>query len=203
MDVNSNKFQAPMEVAEHEDTSKANTPSNAKQFVKTELDCFLDLEFGAPMALAKDEIDTDIVEYTSVLIDPGASGSAIPTGECNDIPLEDINRSRLGYAYEVAGGHRIINEGQRNMTRMSQDGDLNNMEFQVVGANKPFLSVIEFVDAGHRIVLESGGAYIENEKGRRSRLTRSNGMWYFVCWRIPRKIAVPKNSISLLQGRAG
>ena len=69
------------------------------------------------------------------------------------------------YAYEAAGGHKIINEGQQNITFFSQGGDLNTMGLQAADVNKPFGSVAELVDAGHRVAFGKAGAYIENVHG--------------------------------------
>ena len=167
------------------------------------LNCFLDPESGALMTLAVDDIDTQGMECISVRIDSGASDSVLPTRECPDTTLEETARSAFGYACEAAGGHRSINEGQRNITFFSQDGDLNTMDFQVADVNKPLGSVAELVDAGHKVVFEKAGAYIQNEQGRRTRLRRSNGMWYMDCWRIPHAIASSPCQLEQLFARQG
>ena len=60
------------------------------------------------------------------------------------------------------------------------------MGFQVVAVNKALGSVSELVDAGHKVVFEKIGAYIENREGDKTRFRRCNGMWYLDAWRVPR-----------------
>ena len=155
------------------------------------------------MTIAEEEIDTGSFGCISVCLDPGAPDSVIRTRECKDIFVGETARSKSGYAYEEAGGRKIVNEGQKSLTLMSQDGDMNAMGFQVVDVNGPFGFVAEFVDAGYRIVFERNGAYIENSHGWRTRLRRSNGMWYLDCWRIPHRIASDPEELKQRFARQG
>lgn len=105
------------------------------------------------------------------------------------MPIVATNISRSGYAYEAAGGHRIINEGQKGITFMSQEGALSRMDFQVVAVKKALGSVSELVDSGHRVACEGKGADIENVHGDTTNLRRCNGMLYLDAWRVPQSIA--------------
>ena len=57
-----------------------------------------------------------------MLIVSGASDSVIPSGECSDAPTVETIKSRNGCAYEVAGGHRILDVGENEITSVSQGG---------------------------------------------------------------------------------
>ena len=52
----------------------------------------------------------------------------IPEGECKDVPLKDTHKSKNGYAYEAAGAHIIVNEGNTDATFTSQEGSLGRMK---------------------------------------------------------------------------
>ena len=74
--------------------------------------CFNDPESGTLRILAAEEGDIHGFECICVLVDPGASASAIPAGECPDVPTIEIDKPRAGHVYEAAGRHRITNAGE-------------------------------------------------------------------------------------------
>ena len=67
------------------------------------LNCLLDLESDTLMTLVEEHVGTHGLERISVLMHPGASDSVTPTRECKGIPLQEIARSKSGYACDAAG----------------------------------------------------------------------------------------------------
>lgn len=154
------------------------------------------------MTLADEEVDVGELACTSASIDPGAFDSVTPTGKCKDVFFHETNRSRIGWAYEAAGGDNTLNEGQRNVTCFSVDGDLDTMGLQVAGINKPSGSVVEFVDVGRRVAFGKKVAYIENPHGNQTRLRRNNGMWHMDCRRVARSTRALTVSRNCFKGKA-
>ena len=101
-----------------------------------------------------------VCAHVCALIDSGASGSVLPLSECPDVLVEENQKSRTGYAYEVAGGHRIVNKGEKEITLVPQEGHLGLMKFQVATVNKALVSVSELGGSGHNVVFERKGAYV-------------------------------------------
>lgn len=100
----------------------------------------------------EDEVEMGGFECISVSIEPGASDSVLPMDECKDTPITETKKPKMGYADEAVGVHRIVNEGQRNVTFFSQDGNLSTIDSHAAAADKALGSVSEFVDVGHRVI---------------------------------------------------
>ena len=126
-------------------------------------------------------------ECISIPMDPGASESALPKFQCMDMPLRQTDKSRSGYTYEAAGGQSILNEGERNLIFMAQEGNSCNMAFQVAEVNKGLRSVADLVDIGHKVVFDANGSYMQDPSSQRAHLRRQRGMWYLDCWKVPRE----------------
>ena len=122
-------------------------------------------------------MDTKGFEHICAFIGPGASDGVLPTEVGSDVPSTETKKPRSGYAYAAAGGHRIANEGQKDITFVSQEGSLCRIDLQVAAVNKALGSVAEFVDTGHRITSEKSGAHIDSVGGHRAYLRRCNEMW--------------------------
>lgn len=87
----------------------------------------MDPELGTPQTPALDDHDAHGFECIRVPIDAGAFDSVIPSGECPDAPTIANTKSKNGCAYEAAGGHRIINDGEKEIAFVSQSGRLGLM----------------------------------------------------------------------------
>lgn len=101
-----------------------------------EFNGFADPESGAVNAFAAGEVDTKGFEHACVPIGSGVSVSVLPAEGCQEVPLKEAKKPKAGYAYEGAGGHRIVNEGQRDITCISQEGALGRMGLQAAEVNK-------------------------------------------------------------------
>ena len=138
-----------------------------------------------------------------VLIDSGASDSALLSGECKYIPTGEAVKSQNGHAIRAAGRHRIANEGQTGITFACQERTLRALNCYVADMRKTVGSVSEFADAGRNVVLSNKEVYIEDEQAERIKLRQSNGMWYMHCWRVPHAIATDPNKLAARFERQG
>ena len=46
------------------------------------------------------------------MVDSGANDTVIPPGELPEVPIKESRGSRLGWAYRVANGAEVPNEGE-------------------------------------------------------------------------------------------
>lgn len=74
------------------------------------MNCFVDPGSGSVRTIANEEDEMSGFQRVPVLMDSGASDSTLPTGERSDVPLIETTKSKSGYAYEAAGGHKTLNE---------------------------------------------------------------------------------------------
>lgn len=119
----------------------------------------------------------------------GASGSVLPTDECIDVGVVQAQPSTSLYACEVTWGNKQANQGQRDLTFLSQRGDLGNIGCQVAAVNQALGPLAKPVHAGHRVTFDGSASPIENQEGRRTKLRRQNGMWYLDCWELLNDLA--------------
>ena len=82
------------------------------------------------------------------------------------------------------------------MTFPPQDGNLSIIDFQVAAANKALGSVSELVDAGRRIISDAEVSHFENAQGHKTKMRRSNGIWYLDCRHVPHNAAKDPNGMS-------
>lgn len=62
----------------------------------------------------------DGYQRVSILIDSDALDSVLSVEDCTDASLQETNKSRVGYAYEVADGYKIANESQIDIVFVSR-----------------------------------------------------------------------------------
>ncbi len=94
-----------------------------------------------------------------IIIDSGASVSVIPRKWCMGYPVK--NTVKKGTKYKVANGDTVENEGECTLTLGTYDGQVKNLRFQVAEVSKALCSAGAIVQAGHRVVLDGDGSYIE------------------------------------------
>ena len=117
-------------------------------------------------------------------VDSGASETVVPDGLVKSVPTLPSEASRRGVEYEVANGMRIPNLGQQRLEGYTDgEGLMRGITAQVCEVNKPLLSVCKLVHAGHRVVFETGGSYVEDtSNGERIWLKESGGMYMLKLW---------------------
>ena len=70
---------------------------------------------------------------------------------------------KRGVQYSLANCVRIPNSGENICAGYSEDGQSREITAQVCDVNKPLLSVCKIVIAGHRVVFDGDGSYVENK----------------------------------------
>ena len=83
----------------------------------------------------------------------------------------------------MANGVKIPNLGEKRFIGVAENGISRGYTAQVCSVNKCLLSVSKVVRAGHRVVFDADGSYIEDKtSGEWMGLTESNGMFMLRLW---------------------
>ena len=113
----------------------------------------------------------------------GATETVMSENMLMSITLREGMAMKQGVTYEVANGIRIANLGERQFEGVTEDGGVKNITAQVCEVNKALLSVSKAVKAGHRVVFDDNGSYIENkETGEVTWLVEEGGMYALKMW---------------------
>ena len=121
-------------------------------------------------------------ERIDIIVDSGASASAIPS---SSIPNIDIEPSPGNRVYTSASGHAVHERGIQNLTCNFQNGDKESLKFKVMNPDVPrgMVSVSECVRAGNRVVFDSTYSYIFNTKsGTYKRIYEKGGVFVLPMW---------------------
>ena len=97
-----------------------------------------------------------------ITLDSGSSLFVIPSGWLPQFRLEA--GAKKGSTYLAANAGIIVNEGERTITFMTDEGQQRKITFQVAGVNKAFASVAGICDAGHIVIFTKTGGTITNLK---------------------------------------
>ena len=124
-------------------------------------------------------------EKMDILVDSGASVSAIPRDAASNYP---IVATKSLPQYRAANGTLVYNEGDRVVTSRLSDGTRQNMRFTVMDVQRPIASVSRIVHAGHKVVFDAGGSYIENTTtGTQLRVFERDGVYV-----LPARVEEPQ-----------
>lgn len=122
-------------------------------------------------------------EKMTLTADSGASDTVLPKGTCEHVPTEPSPGSVAGVRYEVASGETIPNEGQKHVEVVTEDGQQRKITMQVCDVNKALLSIKKTCRAGHRVVFDDDGSFIENKASKeRTWLREENGVYTLDVW---------------------
>ena len=85
-----------------------------------------------------------------------------------------------------ASGDPIINHGEKTLIVSTQNEELRSMKYQVADVTKPLASVAKICHAGHRVVFDDEGSYIENKAtGTKDWLREHNNTYVLDTWVLP------------------
>ena len=88
--------------------------------------------------------------------------------------------AKVGRNYTVADGKHIANMGVRTLVGTTSEGSRRSIAFEVAEVTRPLASLSTIVKAGHRIVLEGSGGYIENTVSKeRTAMYLENDVYVF------------------------
>ena len=122
-------------------------------------------------------------EEITMYVDSGATETVMSEDMLASIKVTDGPASRRGVTYEIANGVRIPNLGERRFKGVIEDGSEKQITAQVCSVNKALLSVSKAVRAGHRVVFDQEGSYIEDKStGQVTWLVEEGGMYALNMW---------------------
>ena len=106
--------------------------------------------------------------------------------------------SESGLTYQSATGEPIPNLGEKKLNLVTNGGDKRTMTMQVAkGIAKPLGSVSRICAAGHRVVFDDDGSYIQHkETGNLTPLRQSNGVYVLDAWIAPPNEGAPTSGFT-------
>ena len=124
-----------------------------------------------------------------ITIDSGAAETVIPEHVGSQYARVATMASESGLEYQSATGQPIRNLGEKKLNLMINDGSMRQMTMQVAEkVSKPLGSVSRICAAGHRVVFDDDGSYIEHKvTGQTSWLRQENGVYVLDAWIAPPK----------------
>ena len=122
-------------------------------------------------------------EKLQLAVDSGATESVIPPSMPECVPTEESAASRRGVKYEVASGHYIPNEGEKQFDAITDQGTKKRMILQVCDVTQGLLSVSKVAKAGNRVVFDDNGSFIQNKNsGDITWMEERGGMYMLTLW---------------------
>ena len=116
-------------------------------------------------------------------IDSGAAETVIPHRLVSQHLLKETDASRSGLCYSSATGQPIPNLGEQCLPLFTMEETFRGMTFQAAPVSKPLGSVKRICAAGHRVVFDEDGSYIENKTtGEINMLREDNGNYMLEMW---------------------
>ena len=113
-------------------------------------------------------------------LDSGAAESVIPSQVAPHIEVVKPACPERNTNYVMANGEVARNRGEKHIPVQTAEGEQCLVRVQVTDVTKTLMSVGKICDAGHRVVFDKGGGYIENTNNRkRTRFERNkqNGLY--------------------------
>ena len=97
--------------------------------------------------------------------------------------LKESEGSRKGVEYKCANGDSIPNLGEKKFAAWTQENVGRIFKAQVCGVQQGLLSVKRMVAAGHRVIFDPQGSYIEDvDSHEQMALKERNGMYFLSLW---------------------
>ena len=128
---------------------------------------------------------TGLMHIKSVL-DSGATDSCAPHEMCPEVPSQPSEGSRRGQSYTTAGGKKIKNEGEKNLSMVTEMGEMVGTNWQTVDITRPSTSVRQICQQGNRVAFGAQGGVILNlETGKETHLRVEDNVYVLDLW-LPR-----------------
>ena len=121
-------------------------------------------------------------------MDSGAGESVCDEGEVPEAEAKESWGSRNGQTYEVANGDEIPNEGEKQFRACAETlyggySEEKAMTVQVCSVHRPLMSVKMVCRAGHRVVFDDAGSYVENKTTlERLKIEEKDGEYIMDMW---------------------
>ena len=122
----------------------------------------------------------------TVIIDSGAAETVIPHTCVMDHQIHETEASRSGICYTSATGEPIPNLGEQKIPIWTQEGTVRILTCQAAPVSRPLGSVKRMCQAGHRVVFDEEGSYIENKNtGEINWLREEDGNYVLDTYVVP------------------
>ena len=131
-------------------------------------------------------------EVVKITADSGAVDHVAPRNTGKKFRTRDTEASRRGMHYIAANGTKIMNQGEKVISGITEDNVPLNMTWQVAEVREPLASIGRICDAGNVVAFTKKGGYIvgrktaetfieQLRKGRqpKMRMKRENGVYQF------------------------
>ena len=126
----------------------------------------------------------------SFCVDSGAGETVLNEDDLPEVPTTESWGSKHGQKYEVANGAVIENEGEKEFVGhvKTQSGNMKTWsarlaKAQVAGVHRPLMSVKKVCRAGHRVVFDDDGSFIEDKgTGDRMQIEEVEGEYVLDTW---------------------
>ena len=99
--------------------------------------------------------------------------------------LEESEGSRRGQTYQAAakGGKPVVNEGQKTVKFMTEEGQKKKVVCQVAAVNKILASIAGMCDKGNYVVFRhDGGDIISTATGKKTPFRRVGNVYVLDAW---------------------
>ena len=125
-------------------------------------------------------------QLLSVAVDSGAAETVIPYNLIKGYPVRETDASRNGLNYASATGDPIPNLGEQKLPLLMQEGTVRGMTFQAAPVARPLGSVMRMCKAGHRVIFDEDGSYVENKMtGEINWMRQENGNYMLDMYVMP------------------
>ena len=116
--------------------------------------------------------------------DSGACDTVLPSGMLASIQTQSTPASRAMEEYEVAYGHVIVNEGEKQCLMMTAGSTVpKGIVFQVTDVHKPLMSVGAMCDAGYECLMSKEGGFMRDvESNEMIPLVRRGDLYVLQAW---------------------
>ena len=133
-----------------------------------------------------------------ITIDSGAAETVMPEKMAKKYEIMPSIGSEAGVEYVSATGEPIPNLGEKCLNLMTPDGSMRMMTMQVAkGVSKALGSVSRICAAGHKVVFDDQGSYIEHKQtGHLTWLMQENGVYVLDAWIAPPSAQAKKSGFT-------
>jgi len=122
----------------------------------------------------------------SIAIDSGACDSVIAPEDVPEQKVHESPESRRGENFLSATGEEIPNLGDVRLPLYLREGTVKGMIMKAAPVSKPLGSVKKICQAGHRVVLDDAGSFIQNKWAREINwLREKDGNYLLDAWVPP------------------
>ena len=122
----------------------------------------------------------------ALAVDSGAAETVIPHDLVISHQIMETEASRQGVCYASATGQPIPNLGEQKLPLLTSEGSVRGMTFQVTPVSRPLGSVKRICKAGHRVVFDEEGSYIQSKTtGEVNWMREEQGNYILDLWVLP------------------